>query len=618
MCRLLLGIVTAGAITVGCTSARPATPRYTLRQFLEVKRANTPMFSPDGSQIGFVTNVTGDWQVWVAPSTGGRPRQLTSLPSGIANVRWSPTAGEFAIAVDRGGDQLYQLALVRADGSSPQPLTNQTDVKHDLGGWSLDGRLVHYASNARDRKFFDCYVMDMRTRSARLVLQRDAVVQAAAMSPDNALLAAVEVSSEVDQNVLVAEVAIGHVRSLTPHTGSARFRVVGFSPDSSLLYVVTDLDRDFLNLAAIDVRTSALRYLETTPHDLDVAILSRDGTRFALSHNYDGYEQLSVVDAAGAAAALPEMPRGIVVPGDFSADGRKLAITITTPTHDDDVFLIDLAAGALVRITQSDQSGIDERALVSPSLVHFPARDGLQIPAFLYVPTRVRGRLPVIVSIHGGPETQEQPWFWASYQYLANRGYAVLAPNIRGSTGFGKQYLALDNGAKRWDALDDIAAAVDWLRARPDVDPVRIVGFGASYGGFMVLAMLAHRPGAFAAGVDFYGPSDLSTFLARTASYRREQRIAEYGDPERDAAFLAEISPAKHVDRIVAPLLVVQGAKDPIVPPAESADLVEQLRARGRTVRYLLIPEEGHGFAKQAHEIQAYEAMVAFLNSLWR
>jgi dipeptidyl aminopeptidase/acylaminoacyl peptidase len=589
---------------------------YTLRQFLEVRRSNTASLSPDASRVAFVTNTTGSWQAWIAPASGGAPRQITRFPDRVAELLWSPAGEDILVTSDHDGDQQFQLYVVSADGGAPRVLTSAPDVKHDVGGWSRDGKFVFYASNARDRRYFDCYLLDVQTRQARRVLERDALLRAAALSPDARWIAAVERTSEVDQNVYVADTETGAARLITPHDGAARFQVVGFGPDASELYVLTDIGREFLGLAAIDLATGALRFLETEAHDTDVAVVSRDGHRIALSHNVEGYADL-VVLVDGRPVAIPGLPRGIVAPNEFSADGKRLAVVVTTPTHDDDIFVIDLERRAVSRVTHSDQAGIAERDLVVPTLVHFPARDGRSIPAFLYLPPRAGARLPVIVSIHGGPEDQERPWFYAWYQYFVGRGYAVLAPNIRGSAGYGKSYLALDNGARRWDALADIAAAVAWLRARPDVDGRRIVAFGASYGGFAVLAMLAHHPDLFAAGVDFYGPSDLATFLGRTAEYRRGQRAAEYGDPQRDAAFLAEISPVRHVDRITAPLLIVQGANDPIVPPAESEQLVELLRARGRTVRYLVFPDEGHGFVKQPNEIRAFEEMVAFLDELW-
>jgi len=603
-------------VLVACGAAAQP-PQYTLRQFLEVHRANTPQLSPDGARLAYTSNESGTWQVYITTSDGaGTARQLTTaFPKGMGNVIWSPVADELALAIDHDGDQKFQLYVIPAAGGDATPLTDATDVKHDLGGWSHDGRFLYYASNDRDRRYFDCWTIDVRDKRTRLVLQRDAVLECAALSHDGRRIAAVERASEVDHQVYVAELG-APAQLVTPHEGHARFRVVGFSPDGAQLYVTTDEGRDFVNLAAIDLASKQLRFLEDEHSDTDAAVLSRDGTRIALSHNRDGYEEITVVDAASGRVVLtPELPRGIHFPGEQVGD--RLPLVLDTPTHDDDVFVLDTRTKQLTRLTRSSQAGIDEAALVTPELIHYPARDGRTIPALFYRPKR-GGVHPVILSIHGGPEAQEQPWFDASYQFFAQHGYAVLAPNIRGSSGFGKQYLTLDDGARRWDALADLAAAVTWLRARRDVDAKKIVAWGYSYGGFATLAMLVHYPDLFAGGVDWYGPTDLTTFLNRTAEYRRGQRIAEYGDPAKDAAFLDAISPIKHVDKIVAPLLVIQGGNDPIVPPAESAQLVEELKKRGRTVRYLLVPDEGHGFGKQTNQIRAFGEMVTFLDSLGR
>lgn len=227
---------------------------------------------------------------------------------------------------------------------------------------------------------------------------------------------------------------------------------------------------------------------------------------------------------------------------------------------------------------------------------------------------RILLSLPVILSVHGGPEDQEQPYYTAYYQYFVSRGYAVLTPNVRGSNGYGKGYLALDNGSKRWDALKDLAAAADWIASQPALSSRKIAIFGASYGGFAVLAMLAHYPDRFAAGIDLYGPADLKSFLATTAPYRRPNRIAEYGDPVRDSAFMDAISPLRHAAGIRAPLLVIQGANDPIVPPSESKQIVETITRNGGVAQLMLIPDEGHGFSKLPNRLKAFEAMIAFLD----
>jgi len=316
-------------------------------------------------------------------------------------------------------------------------------------------------------------------------------------------------------------------------------------------------------------------------------ILSPDGLRLVFTLNHDGYEELTLWNTGSRMTEkVPRLPRGIASAGGFSADGNRLVITFNGSTIIDDIWVIDVRHAVSKQITFSSSGGVDKASLVDPSLLRYRSFDGRMIPAFLYLPRNAPGNrsVPVILSVHGGPEDQEQPYYYAYCQYFVSRGYAVLAPNIRGSKGYGKGYLALDNCPKRWDALKDLAAAADWLAIHPALNPRKIAILGASYGGFSVLAMLAHYPDRFAAEIDLYGPTDLKTFLANTAPYRRPNRIAEYGDPVRDSAFMDAISPLRHAASIKAPLLVIQGANDPIVPPSESKQIVETIHSRNRAV----------------------------------
>jgi dipeptidyl aminopeptidase/acylaminoacyl peptidase len=423
--------------------------------------------------------------------------------------------------------------------------------------------------------------------------------------------------SEVNYELYLVDTATGKGRQVAEHTGDAKFLVIGFTADGRTLYLATDLGREFVNLARLDTASGELKFLQDEKHDLAAGLLSPDGSRIAFTVNRDGYEELTVWDTrTHEPIKLPKLPHAMVALGGFSADGKQLAVSINGPTLTDDVWVLDLPGARAERVTFSSLAGIDPKTFVEPELVHYKAFDDREIPAFLYLPKNApKDRsLPVLLSIHGGPEIQEQPYFWAVYQYFVRRGYAVLAPNIRGSSGYGKTYLSLDNGRKRWEALKDIAAAVDWIGRHPALDKKRTAIFGASYGGFATLAMLTHYPDLFACGVDFYGFADFKSFLEHTAPHRRPLRIAEYGDPEKDADFFDAISPLRHVERIKAPLLVVQGGNDPIVPASESEKIVDKIKAKGGTVKYVLFPDEGHGLAKLSNRIQAFEEMVQFLD----
>jgi dipeptidyl aminopeptidase/acylaminoacyl peptidase/lysophospholipase L1-like esterase len=592
---------------------------FTLRQYLSVRGAVGPTISPSGNHVAFLTDITGVTQVWRVSSKGGWPDQLTFFPGGVANAAWSPARDEILVVADKDGDQKYQFFRGRSDGTGIAPLTADPKVQHQWGGWSHDGKQIFYTANSRDERYFDCYLMDVDSKRARRVFEKDAVLSVSALSGDGKTLAALAMRSEVNYELYLVDTATGKGRQVAKHTGDAKFLVIGFTPDDRSLYLATDLGREFVNLARMDVASGDLKFLSDEKHDIATALLSQDGRWLAFTTNRDGYEELSIWDTATEKSIqLPNLPRAIVALGGFSADGRQLAISINGPNLTDDVWVLDLPKAQAVQASFSSLAGIDPKTFVEPELVRYKSFDGREIPAFLYLPKELAkdGSLPVLLSIHGGPEIQEQPYFWAVYQYFIRSGYAVLAPNIRGSSGYGKAYLALDNGRKRWDALKDIAAAVDWIGQHRALDRKRVAIFGGSYGGFATLAMLTHYPDLFACGVDLYGFADFQTFLANTAPYRRPLRIAEYGDPEKDAEFFDAISPLRHVGRIKSPLLVVQGANDPIVPASESEKLVEKIRTNGGTVKYVKFADEGHGLTKLSNRIQAYEEMARFLDQI--
>jgi dipeptidyl aminopeptidase/acylaminoacyl peptidase len=590
---------------------------FALRQYLSIRGALTPMISPSGKDAGFLTDIIGVTQLWKVSSKSGWPEQLTFFPGGIANASWSPTRDEILVVADTDGDQKFQFFLIRADGTRTTPLTAKTRVQHQWGGWSADGKSIFYTANNRDERYFDCYLMDVDSKTRRRVFEKDAVLSASALSKDGKTLAALAMRSEVNYELYLVDTVTGKGREVAAHKDDVKFLIFGFAPDGNSLYLATDLGREFMNLARLDVGRGELKFLQDEKHDIAYALLSSDGRWLAFTTNRDGYEELSIWDMqTQKPIKLPKLPRAMVAVGGFSADGSQLAVSLNSPILTDDVWVLDLPTGQARQVTFSSLAGIDPKTFVEPALIRYKTFDGREIPAILYLPKNAPRdhSLPVILSIHGGPEIQEQPYFWAPYQYFVSRGYAVLTPNIRGSSGYGKSYLALDNGRKRWDALKDIAAAVDWIGAHPSLDKKQVVIFGPSYGGFATLAMLAHYPDLFVAGIDFYGFADFKTFLENTAPYRRPLRSAEYGDPVKDADFFDEISPARHVQKIKAPLFVLQGANDPIVPATESEQIVKKIKANGGTVKYLLLPDEGHGLSKLSNRIHVHEEIMRFLD----
>jgi dipeptidyl aminopeptidase/acylaminoacyl peptidase len=366
--------------------------------------------------------------------------------------------------------------------------------------------------------------------------------------------------------------------------------------------------------------------LLTPDWDVEALALSPDGRTLAHLTNVEGYSELGLLDAAtGRSLPVPVLPRGMIGAPvllrcatrlDFDASGRRLALSLSSPTLTPDVWVLDLDANSARQVTHSSLAGIPRDSFVEPELVHFRSFDGLEIPGLLYLPPGAErdGRLPVLVDVHGGPESQRRPEFNAVSQYLVNRGYAVFAPNVRGSSGYGLDYLRLDDVEKRMDSVADLAEGARWLVQSGVADPQRVAVMGGSYGGFMVLAALTTYPELWAAGVDIVGIANFVTFLENTGPWRRHLREAEYGSLASDRPFLQSISPIHRLDRVTAPLLVIHGANDPRVPIGEAEQVVGALRARGVPVEYLRYEDEGHGLQKLTNRLDAYPRIADFLD----
>jgi dipeptidyl aminopeptidase/acylaminoacyl peptidase len=331
----------------------------------------------------------------------------------------------------------------------------------------------------------------------------------------------------------------------------------------------------------------------------------------------DGYSKLTIKEFnSGKVLTSPKLPPGIIDVSDISPNGDKILLSYTSPCHNGDIWLYKPYTNELTQVTHSSREGIPQDSFVEPKLIRYETFDGRDIPAFFYLPhgTKKTGETPVIVNIHGGPEAQALPTFSSVFQYFIHRGFALFIPNVRGSTGYGKKYSHLDDVRLRMNSVKDIAYGVEWLKSSGYIDSQKISVMGGSYGGFMTLASLTTYPDLWAAGVDLVGIANFLTFLKNTAAYRRHLRISEYGDPEKDADFLREISPINHIDKIKAPLLVIQGANDPRVPKSEADQIVEAIRKRNGIVEYLLFDDEGHGLAKLENRITAYTTIADFLD----
>jgi dipeptidyl aminopeptidase/acylaminoacyl peptidase len=590
-------------------------------QFFALRRTyflNNLAFSPDSRQISYVHDGSGLFNLWSSPVEGGFARQLTTGDEdAVRHHRWAPSG--IVLELDHLGAEQWQLNVLPAGGVGwPRAVTGREDVQYEVGPVADDGRRMLFDGNQERPTDVSIYLLDIPTGEYRLVLlQEGRQFYPAAWHPDGRRAAVTEVVGTTDQRAYLLDVESGELRDLTPHDGDEFNLPLGFSADGLRLYNVTDRGVEQNFLEAIDLATGSRAPVIQDRWGLEHADLSADRRRVAYTIDEDGYSRFHVRDlATGRELPFPDMPQGVCSQFAISPDGRLVAGLVATGKRVFDVYVADIATGSVTRVTDNFLGGIPEAELAEPDLVHFPTFDGKQIPAWLYRPPGATGRLPVVLSVHGGPETQERTHVTRSssfYQYLLSRGIAVLAPNIRGSTGYGKTYQKLIHRDWGGDELKDIEHAAGWLRQQSWVDGERIAIYGASFGGFVTLSAMTRLPDYWRCGIDLVGPSNLVTFAKAVPPHWRSMMKEWVGDPKEDYDFLMSRSPITYVENMKAPLLVLQGANDPRCVKPESDQMVEKLRSIGVEVEYHVFEDEGHDFSKRANQLRAYQLIAAFL-----
>ncbi|GAB4198625.1 MAG: S9 family peptidase [Roseiflexaceae bacterium] len=597
-------------------------PTYDFARFLNIRSAYGSSFAPDGRKIAFLSNITGVPQVWQVSAGEDWPEQLTFFSEPISFVEYARTAERAVFGMDVGGNERTQLYLLTAGGAESLLLTAEApEAIHTFGGWSPDGQQIAFAANRRSSADFDVYVRPVGLRGegeARLVFEGQGTYQPVAWGPQGDWLIISHARSNLYNSLLLLRLDGSAPEPLTPEEGQAQYAFIQAAPDGRGLYLATNRDSEFLRAAYLDLQTRELRFLTPDNWDVDLLALSPDGRALAVAVNDQGYSRWWLRDlAAGRDLPAPELPPGVCSLAAFAPDSSALTFSLSGPQHPFDVWVHALSGGTR-RVTFSSLAGIPREMLVQPDVLRYPSFDGRMIPAYLYRPRGVGIGAPVIIDVHGGPESQRRVEFNAIYQYFLHQGFAILAPNVRGSSGYGRTYIHLDDVEKRMDPVADLAHAVHWLRDSGVAGSGPVAVMGGSYGGFMVLAALTSYPDLWAAGVDIVGIANFVTFLEHTGPWRRHLREAEYGSLERDRAFLESISPIHKVDQIRAPLMVVHGANDPRVPISEAEQIVASLRERGAPVEYLRFEDEGHGIVKLANRLVCYPAIAAFLDGVLR
>ncbi len=599
----------------------PSSLSQRLQRYENARSATPGGWLADGSGLLISTRFANTAQVHRVAAPGAAREQLTFHDEPVRFVAANPRRNGFVYGKDTGGSEFWQLYWFDLDTREVKLLT---DGKSRNQGplWSHDGTRLAYSSTARNGKDTDVWVLDLASGKARPVVTDGGAWFASDFSPDGKQLLAIRYVSINESHPAVVDLESGKLRRLDDRDRKASFGAFRFAKDGKGAWYTSDESGDFSELRYHDFASDRIESVSAgIPWDVEEFTLSEDGTRLAFVTNEGGFGVPHLLDTATCKElALPELPRGIVFSPQFSPDGTQLAFALNSATSPSDVYAIDLADHRVERWTHSEVGGLDAGRFTQPRLIEYPTFDRVDgkprtIPAFYYEPEG-DGPFPVVISIHGGPESQARPRFSTNTEFLvAELGVAVLVPNVRGSSGYGKRYVALDNGFQREDSVRDIGALLDWIGTQPKLDAKRVGVYGGSYGGYMVLASMARYNDRLRAGVDVVGISNFVTFLENTQEYRRDLRRAEYGD-ERDPAMrahLAKISPTANAKNITIPLFVAQGANDPRVPASEAEQILASVRGNGNDdVWYLLYKDEGHGFRKKDNSDHFRAAMMRF------
>ena len=579
----------------------------------KIGRCWSPSFSPDGAQIAFVSDLTGSPQVWRIPVAGGFPAAATAFEEQVSRVIWSPAGEWLAVESAPGGGMNSQIDIVRPDGSDRRRLTAGGISNNWLGGWAKDGGAVFYSSNADSLDSMACFRKAIEAGAAKKLTSAGGTATIEDIGADGSWLLIKRVAYRGDSDVYLLEAPNWNEQLLTAHQPPASFENARFSADERAVFVISNRDADLACLCRRSLQNGAQWEILRAREDAELAefALSSDGELVALVWNIAGRQELELVSLADfEVRRVIELSGEIVESLRFSQDGSILAMCISGARTPQDIWLLNVASGSVRQLTRSPRVGLDLGQMVGASLLKYRAHDGLSLTGWHYAPPAGAGPYPTVLSFHGGPEGQEQPRFRYDYQALLARGIAVFAPNVRGSSGFGLRFVNLDNGALRFNAIQDIASTAQFLIDSGLAEAGRLGIMGGSYGGYMTMAGLAAFPDLFAAGVNLYGVVNFKTFFERTEPWMASISKIEYGDPETEGDLLDALSPNHKLAQVKAPTLVLHGANDTNVPVQEAEQVVAALRERELPVEYILFPDEGHGFYNEKNRVAAAVAIV--------
>lgn len=597
-----------------------------MNQYQNIRSAGFCDWSPDGKSIMMATRFGDVHQLHIIDHPGGARKQITFFKEPVTSGKFFPEeAGQrFTFTKDVGGNEFSQLYIYDMATGTYEMISDGGRTQNSSPSWSNSGKEFIIVSTRRNGKDYDLYLSNIdNPKESKIILQKNGSWSIIDWSPDDKYVLVENFISSTNSHSYILNIQTGQLDEINPSKEEVSYGNGLWSADGKGIFIINDQGSEFLTLKYYDIATKKLADITSSiPWDISGMDANKSRSKIVFSANENGLSKLYLLDATTKKfTAINGLPVGVISGLHFNPKSDEIGMTINTPQSPGDIYTYDPNTTKLSRWTYSEVGGLNNSAFTVPTLIGFETFDKVnnqprKIPAFYYKPKSITGKLPVVINIHGGPEAQFLPNFNSFISFLTNElGIAVIAPNVRGSSGYGKSYLKMDNGFLREESVKDIGALLDWIAKQPELDASRVAVYGGSYGGYMTLASLVKFNDRLKCGIDVVGISNFITFLQNTEDYRKDLRRVEYGD-ERDPKmkeFLTRISPANRVDKITKPLFIIQGLNDPRVPVTEAEQMKQKMRDQKGDVWYLLAKDEGHGFKKKTNLDYSQWSMVLFL-----
>jgi dipeptidyl aminopeptidase/acylaminoacyl peptidase len=598
--------------------------KFSIPALYSTRQIGGGIWSPDGSQVAFISNISGRNNLWTIPSTGGWPTQLTISDQRQAMPAWSPDGKWIAYMSDKDGNELWDIFLVSPQSGEVTNLTASPDSADEAPAWSPDSRLVAYMTKDKTSPSFEIEIIDIASRLTTHVTRNSPPHlgnTSPLWSPDGRSLAYTqENASGKDSNIFLYDLATKAATNLTPHSGDQTFHAAAFSPDGKTLLLTSNAANGYDNVALLDIASKKLSWITADKWEMHATGFSPDGRTVVWSANVDGREALYSSNLSGGDVHRFELPEGLNAfagaPSPFTRDGQRLLYNHSGAKTPNDLYVFDLKSKQSIQLTNSFVAGLSSSSMVSPTLIHYPSRDGkFTISAWAYVPNNIvrNQQYPAIVYIHGGPASQSMDGFNRFVQYMNNQGYLVIAPNYRGGTGYGREFQEGNRRDAGGEELNDVLGAAEFLRRTGFVDPAKLIVMGGSYGGYLTMMAVTRHPEMWAAGVAIVPFVNWFTEFENEDPQLQEYDRLFMGDPVKDKALWEDRSPINFIDKVKAPLLILAGGNDPRCPKSEAQQVATAIKKHGGTAILKIYEDEGHGFARVENQIDAYQRVADFL-----